>query len=343
MERMVKCPNCGGAITYSPEKRALWCEHCESVFPIEVQKRDVKFLRKYTPDFMPEPIQNPVRQYMCNSCKTIHITDTEKQSKRCPSCGQTDVREVNIGATAPDTIVPFELSKEKAVEIFETWLKRRPFAPSDLRELARNGKVSKVYVPLFNISATNVCSYSGTVKKVHEDSNNTIFSTVYPVHDVSTSDIHNYPFCANTAIDGELIQKIVNVDQTKLIPFSSDYLFGYTGAETNKSIHEAVEFLKRAYARRAEDSVRAMLKSKYDEIVNLTCNSSLRNVTFNYLFTPVFMNHYTYKGKQYHCYIDGTTGKVAGKSPKSAGKILALAGAVIAAIAGIAVALAIAI
>lgn len=338
---MVKCPNCGGAISYSPEKKALWCEHCESVFPLESPKRDIKILRKYTPDFMPEPIENPVRQYMCNACRTIHITDIEKQSKRCPSCGQTDIREINNNMVVPDGIVPFELTKEKAVEIFENWLRKRPFAPNDLRELARNGKVSSVYVPIFNINATNVCHYSGTVKKVHEDSNNTIFSTVYPVHDVETTNIYDYPYCANTAIDSQLVSKIVSVDQTRIVPFSSDYLFGYNGAETNRSVHDAVNALEKEYKRYAEQSVRNMLKSKYDEIVNLNCESNLRNITFNYLYTPVFMNHYTYKGKHYHCYIDGATGKVAGRSPKSAGKIAALVGGILAVLAGIAIAIAI--
>lgn len=340
MAYLTKCESCGGGLTYNPQKKAICCEHCGAVYNIDVPTRPVKFLREYTSDFVPEKIPSVVNQYVCENCGTSHIVEADKVSKRCPSCGSTNIRKTNAETYCADGIVPFELTKEKAAAIFDAWLSKRKFAPNDLHVLARNQKISQVYVPVFNVNATNVCTYNGVVKKVHVDNNtNAVFSTVHTVNDAEISTIKNYPICANTAIDQNLIDDIVKFNQAKVVPFSSDYLFGYTAAETNKTIHEGINNLRRDYAVIAENKVRNKLKSKYDEIDNLICSSNLEGITFNYFYTPVFMNHYTYKGKNYHCYIDGTTGKVAGKAPKSVGKILAVVGACLAAIAGIVVAL----
>jgi len=340
MSYLTKCESCGGGLTYSPQKKAICCEHCGAVYHIDVPTKPVKFVREYTADFVPEKIPSVVNQYICENCGTSHIVEAEKVSKRCPSCGSTNIRQTNAETYFADGIVPFELTKEKAAIIFDNWLSKRKFAPNDLHVLARNQKISKVYVPIFNVNATNVCSYNGVVKKVHVDSStNAVFSTIHTVNDAEMLEIKNYPICANTVIDQDLIKNIIKFNQAKIVPFSSDYLFGYTAAQTNKTIHDGVKFLQHEYAFIAENKVRNKLKGKYDEIENLICSSKLENITFNYFYSPVFMNHYTYKNKNYHCYIDGTTGKVAGKAPKSVGKILAVVGACLAVIAGIAVAL----
>lgn len=341
MKNLTKCENCGGPLSFNPTKQVVCCEHCGTIYPIELPKKQFKLTRDYSPNFVPEKIENPIKQYLCHNCHSIHIVDQEKISKRCPSCGSTDIVQTNADAYCPDGIVPFSLTKEKAVAIFDSWLKKRKFAPNDLHALARNGKVSKVYVPIFNINATNICNYNGVVKKVHIDNNtNTVFSTIHTVSDAESIEIKNYGYSANNVIDGDLINQIVRLDTSKVVPFTYEYLLGYTAAETNKTVHQGIEQLKHNYATIAENKIRGNLRSKYDEIESLMCSNHLSNIRFNYVYTPVFMNHFTYKNKAYHCYIDGTTGKVAGKSPKSVGKILGVVGAVLLAIAGIAVAIA---
>lgn len=336
MKNLTKCENCGGPLVFSPIKQVVCCEHCDTVYPIDVPKRQFVLTREYSPSFVPDKQENPIKQYLCNNCHSVHIVDAEKQSKRCPSCGSTDIQQTNSDYYCPDGIIPFSLTKEKAVKIFDNWLKKRKFAPNDLHALARNGKVSKVYVPIFNINATNLCNYNGVVKKVHIDnSTNAVFSTVHTVNDVESTEIKNYAYCANSVIDAELINQIVRLDTSKVVPFSYEYLLGYTAVETNKTVHQGLEEIKHIYSTIAENKVRGNLRSKYDEIESLVCSNHLRNITFNYAYTPVFMNHYTYKNKDYHCYIDGTTGKVSGKAPKSIAKIFSIVGISLLAIVGI--------
>ena len=330
MKNLTKCPNCGGSLKYNTQKRNIWCEHCGSLFPLSAPAKKVNLVHQYALGWAPEHTADDVNQYYCNSCKSTHVVDAGKISTRCPNCASTDISKTNSNTACPDGIIPFELDKEKAARIFEDWLKHRAFAPHDLYLLARNEKISGVYVPVYNINATCITNYIATVKKVHVDNNtDTVFSTVHNVRDVHQSTIQNKAYCANSVIDQNLISKITNVEPAKIVPYSSDYLFGFYGSDTNLSVHQVVTELEKEYVRRAEGTIRGELNSKYDEIVSLNCITRLNNISFNYLYTPVYMNHYKYKNKEYHCYIDGTTGKVAGRSPKSAGKILAVVGSVL--------------
>lgn len=326
MKKLTKCENCGGRIVYSPAKKMLYCEHCDSVYNMPDVPKSVKLIRRYSLDYSPAINREEDTQYVCNSCKSAHSVEVGKVSTRCPSCGSKDIVK-SSGGISPDGIIPFELNKEEASKIFEKWLTKRKLAPKDLFLMAKNRKLSSVYVPVYSISATCVSHYMATVKKVHTDSStDTIYSTVHAIQDIETMPIKDYVQLANKVADKSLMEKIASVDMAQVVPYSSDYLFGYYGADTNVTIHEAVESIKRQSELASENMIRHKLKDKYDEIVHLNVESSLNGVTFSHLYIPVFMNHYTYKNKHYHCYISGTTGKVAGKSPKSASKILGIIG-----------------
>lgn len=328
MKNLTKCTNCGGGLIYSPQKNALICAHCESVFALPIKKRE-KLLRKYSIDYVPEIEGATQNVYQCHTCGSTYAVAEDKISTRCPSCGATTVSQMQAKTTFPDGVIPFKLDKEKAVEIFQKWLKKRKFAPNDLVTMAKRGKISNVYVPVFNINATSICAYSATVKKVHtDDDSNTLFSTVHTIQDAITGNISNKCLCANSVVNKDFVEKIIKVDSSQIVPFSSEYLLGYYGIETNVDIHSLINNYTKKLKEQKEAEVRKKLNHKYDEIVHLGCNTQIRNITFNYTYVPIFMNHYTYNNKKYHCYISGVDGKVTGSAPKSAGKILALLGGI---------------
>lgn len=335
MKRLTKCVNCGGNLQFDPQKNMLHCDHCDSFFNINLPSKNVKLVRKYTIDYTPDNSSILDSQYLCTTCNSVHTVQDGKVSTRCPSCGATTVVKNSSETNYPDGIIPFKLSKDNAAEIFEKWITSRKFAPTDLKVMARGKKISSVYVPVYNLNGVCNNTYSATVKKVHTDSStDTIFSTVHTLRDIEVVPIKNYTVIANSVVEKSLLNKIVSVDPSEIIPYSPDYLFGYSGADTNISIHEAVDALKKQSHESGENLIRHKLKEKYDEIVHLNVESSLRNLSFSHAYVPVFMNHYNYKGKHYHCYISGTSGKVVGKSPKSAGKIFAIIGGALA-LAGI--------
>lgn len=324
MKNLSKCPNCGANLEFMAGAGTLACQHCGTKIAMPVPKTNVKLVRKYTPDLeLPtSPVSN---SFTCSNCGTSHVVQDGKTSTRCPNCGNTNITANNDNTICPDGIVPFSITKQEARQTFLKWIKRRKFAPNGLLHLAQQGKITQVYVPMYNFSGNVLTTYNAVVKKVMTDKqSDTIFSNTYTVRDVDNTKIENRAFSANSVVEGDKVQKVAGIDPKKIVPFSTEYLLGYYASTTNIGVHESFNALLESCQREAEDKVRAKLKSKYDEIESLQTHSRLSNITFNYTYVPVFVNHFCYRKKCYHCYIGGDSGKVAGNAPKSAAKIAAV-------------------
>ena len=61
----------------------------------------------------------------------------------------------------PDGVVPFRVNETKLKELFQTWIKKRWFAPSELKRLYQRDKFLGVYVPYWTFDAKSDCSYTG--------------------------------------------------------------------------------------------------------------------------------------------------------------------------------------
>ena len=60
----------------------------------------------------------------------------------------------------------------------------------------------------------------------------------------------------------------------------------------------------------------------YDKVAYLNVSTSHQDVTYKYVMLPVYVGNFNYKKKLYNFYVNGSTGKVKGKTPKSLWKIL---------------------
>ena len=63
---------------------------------------------------------------------------------------------------SPQALLPFAINREQAFSAYTTWLKGRWFAPSKLKDHARESKSLKgVYIPYWTYDSDTVTSYSG--------------------------------------------------------------------------------------------------------------------------------------------------------------------------------------
>ena len=60
----------------------------------------------------------------------------------------------------------------------------------------------------------------------------------------------------------------------------------------------------------------------YDKVAYLNVSTSHQRVTYKYVMLPVYVGNFNFKKKLYNFYVNGSTGKVKGKTPKSVWKIL---------------------
>lgn len=325
MATNIKCEHCGGNNVFNPSTGNLKCEYCGNTSECE-QKEVVTggLTKKYSSLYSPKSNNHCNNLYLCASCGATVGFEENEEKKRCPSCGDTSLKRQNSSMNIPDGIIPFSISRDKAVEIFRKWIKTRKFAPSDLKEMARLGKVSGLYVPAWNVGFRLVGNYFANVTKLEEEMDDRTVTWHYPVKDVIDKTYLNILISGNKRINDDVIDELSPFDTQKMRVYSNEYIYGFSGLNTDLSVHETYQEIVSDKKEKLTNRIRSDLKSKFDTIESLNVNFEVKNATLNYLYVPVWANHYSYNGKKYHCYINGQTGKVSGKSPKSFWKILSL-------------------
>ena len=331
MSKLSKCKNCTGELKYDAESQMLKCLWCGSKFPVQ-EKRNFELRRKYDSSYSPNENSDSEIGYKCSTCGTKLMAGTDSEIYRCSSCGNSTLVKEKSVLNVPDGILPFEISRDKAARIFREWVGQRKFAPSDLKQMAKLEKISGIYTPIWNFSYSSAYRYSLVgIKKTLDSYYNEVRNEYY-IQKVIEDKCENRIYSANLRMEKEMDYQFEDYDFQKIKTFSTDYILGFTAFDTDIDIHKIYNSIEKEVKKENDEKILIKLEEEYDYIEDFSSVVKLKNVNFNYLYVPVWANHYTYKGKQYHCYINGQTGKAMGGSPKSVGKI---AGTVLGILGGI--------
>ena len=321
-----KCPSCGGKLTYNPSSMSLTCEYCGSSFPIDKKAKE-NSKRDYTTDVTFKEVQKS--QYLCESCGSHINFDGIQLVKRCPNCGSANLQKTTSVSFEPDGIVPFVIGADKAKVLFFEWIKKRKFAPNDLRKMAKMGKLSGFYTPVWNFDGTTNTTYHGYGVTEHRDKDGHTHSSRTYISGTQNSLYENILCSANKNINMRTFQKLGDWGLDTLQVYSMDYLCGFISTDVNIDIHNTYQTFT-SYAKSSDASkIRAKYFGRYDRVEGLVCNTNVYNPKFNYIYLPLWANYYTYKTKKYSCYINGHSGMVTGSSPKSFWKIFFLVAGIV--------------
>ena len=326
MAKISKCKNCGAELVFSPSKKCLVCRSCGSEFPVLTESGQIK-RRVYSFDYDQNDNRVDETQYECPACGSKIISGKERPLGICASCGNTNLIKKSESVLIPDGIVPFEISKDKAGEIFQNFVKSRKFAPSDLAQMARSQKLIGVYNPTWRFSFETHIRYSYVGVKKYLDKEDHEYVRYYPEEKCKEERFENVLLSGNRKIDDKVLSEIGDYDFSKAIPYSSDYVLGFYVTDTNRDLHIVYDKYKDEMSYQNQKEVESRVRKNFDSLENFVCKTRFKDEAFNYVGVPIWANHYTYKGKEYHCYINGQTGKYTGSAPKSVWKILGTIGA----------------
>ena len=331
MANYSKCTNCGGEEYFNPETGILVCDRCGSTFP--VKEGAGSFVRRnYDSSYSLNGNRNEVVRYSCMTCGAKSVVGTDGEVKKCASCGNTTLKKEKSTTIVPDGIIPFAVSRRKAAEIFRNWAGTRKFAPSDLKQMAKLEKISGLYTPVWNFNFTSIFRYNGTAIKIKTDSDGNQDVREIDLDKVKETRHSNILISASTRITNDFLEGMGDYDFNKVRPYSTDFLLGFAGIDTDVDIHNIYSDMTNDIAKENKRKMKIRLAKEYDNIDEVTYTTRFRDVSFNYTHVPVWANHYSYKGKEYHCYINGQTGKATGRAPKS---ILKIGGLILGILAGI--------
>ena len=335
-----KCPNCGGPLKFNPDKQMFSCEYCMSDF--EEQKIQQIYAEREAKQSQAEKAEEKAKQtatteddeavvYTCPSCGAEVVTTASTAATHCFYCQNPVVLGGRLsGEFKPDRVVPFALTKEKAIETFLGMCRKKWFLPKNFASKKQIEKLTGVYFPYWYIDSQRHAKVDATGQKVRTwRSGNKRYTetSIFQLLRAGDLVIKNVFERALKSESREMLQSVHPFDLSKAKDFSMSYLSGFQAEKRDlekKDVEQAVEQRMQEYSKQLLKNTMkgytAVQIQHYGDIKELE--------SWNYTLLPVWVITYKYNGKILPFAINGQTGKTYGSLPVSKGKLAILFGIV---------------
>ena len=324
-----KCPSCGGVMAYDPAVGKLVCEYCGATLDFEEQLPDIA--REINFD-LAEDYENhdwgaDKKTVICRSCGAESIYDSLQIADICPYCGSNLVVEAGAAdAMAPGGVCGFALTAKQAGDKFKAWIKRKIFAPKQVRKGTIPDSFKGVYLPYWTFDTETTTGYTARYGKTRTVTVNG--KTHTHVDWYRTSGVYDKIFddlliSGTDRYDKTAMSKIEPFDTASGKVYKPEYIAGFVAERYSVGLNEAWNRGRTKVNDIFEDNIKDYIKrSKNANYVDsLKMSTDYKNVKYKYLMLPVWMSSFRYKEKIYNFMVNGQTGKVGGKTPVSAWKV----------------------
>lgn len=312
-----KCSNCGGPLKFDPEKQKYACEYCLSQFTQEQVAEGEKEAPRAE---KAEKGGGEPFLYNCSSCGAEIVTDGTTAATFCYYCHNPVILSGRLsGEYNPDYVVPFAIEKEKAVDIFRLWMKKKRFVPKAFYSEDQIEKISGVYFPymLYSCRAEGRLNASGDRVRVWVSGNHRYTETqTFEVKREGSMPVKFVPRNALKKANRELVEGVLPYETEKMKNFSMAYLSGFLAERRDMGEQEFGDEVKAEVRSFAQDSLRNSITS-YDSLRVESNDIRLKDEAWEYALLPVWALTYRDEGRDemYYFTINGQTGKVCGKLP----------------------------
>jgi DNA-directed RNA polymerase subunit RPC12/RpoP len=320
--KMLKCPNCGSTVELVNDESSI-VEHKLTM--------DARRILK--------PSEKQSSTMECSGCGATVEIGAGDTTGECPYCGAKYVlAQKQQEAIIPDGIVPFEIDRNRANEVFGKWIKNRWLAPGKLKTLYQKDKMHSLYLPLWTFDAKADASYTArggrNHYRVHRDRDGKEHREKITEWFPTAGHVHNFfDDVTVKAINNEkskFIEKIEPYNLRKIVSYSPEYLQGCKSQCYEVDLESAHQTAIKKMEDELRNEARKEVLRKYDEVDSIRIRARYRDETYKHILVPVYCAGYNYKGKNYSVSINGQSGKINGEYPISPAKICAIIAIVIA-------------
>ncbi|MCG8569982.1 MAG: hypothetical protein MJB14_07555 [Spirochaetes bacterium] len=334
------CPNCAGNMQFDPKTQKLVCPYCQHALDIA---NDQQTIKEYDMKTAEEKANynwgEQKRVIKCEGCGAETILAPTKTADFCAFCGSSHIinqNESDSKTIVPETLIPFQITKKNAQSAFQTWIKKRFFAPNALKKSYQSSSINGVYIPCWTYDSDTHSAYTAeagtyyyeteTVTEKDEDGNTReVTKEVRKTRWRSISGFYHHFFDdvlvnASKNVDEKLIKRLEPFQLESLTAYQPQFLSGFQAerysVHLKKGWDKAKEIMKSAIYNGIHNSIHA------DEVRNIHFTTNYQDVKFKHILLPIWISSYKYKNKLYNFLVNGQTGKVSGYSPISIFKIL---------------------
>jgi uncharacterized CHY-type Zn-finger protein len=334
------CPGCGAPLKYSPITGTLKCEFCQREVPIEgagtpIEEHD---LHSALATLDHAPNQEITKEITCPKCGSGFTLDPFAVSTNCPYCGTPTITDF-VNDIHPESILPFRIRQSEAQDAFARWIGSLWFAPGELKHLVDTDKsLTGYYLPWWTYDADTLTDYTGqrgdiyyvTVqKRMVVDGKEQLVTVQEPrirwTHVAGRVQrwFDDVIIRASQGPSRKILDALEPWSAEVLVPFDPKYLSGFESEEYTIGLENGFERARVKMDNVIRSDIRRDIGGDQQQIAHM--QTHYRNVTYKNVLFPIWMTHFTYKGKAYYYAINGQTGRITGERPYSRTKIIALA------------------
>jgi|688.fasta_scaffold11998_10 DNA-directed RNA polymerase subunit RPC12/RpoP len=321
------CPSCG-----TPrESDSRFCISCGA--PLETPDDD--------DDTPVKKLAMPDHQFRCQTCGSEVSTSLDQVSYRCPFCDSTYVLELpNHSATdhAPEFIIGFAISPEKAADLFRKWLRQNSwFRPGDLSAKALLDKQRGVYLPFWHFSMGAESRWSAQIGEywyrtetytVRNSKGQTEVRTRqvretewWPLSGEHHQYYYGYLVPAGRSLSEEEARGIQPFQLASLVRYRPHYLAGWMCENECVKRDDAEQACRAEFLRREQQAISHFLPG--DTQANLGVDTYLTTHDSDLVLLPIHILSYRYGENVFRFIVNGQTGKILGQKPISKRRVAA--------------------
>lgn len=326
-----KCPSCNASINYNPKDKNWVCEYCGSKFTLEELKANEENFEHTKVSDSKELMENSEEEnvemdvYHCQDCGAEIVADKNTAATFCVYCKNTAILKSRLADKfSPSKIIPFNNTKEDAIEAFQKVGKGKFLMPKEFVNPKNIEELTGIYIPFWLYS----CRIKGNVSgKGHNVTTWSTYDYIYTKTDTYKVERGGVYSFENIPVDGSI--RFNDAVMNSIEPFSYDglekfnysYLSGFLAEKYDVEKNEA----KKITINRAETSTFNDLERKadssYTSFTPEVKDSEIEEETIDYVLLPVWMVNIKYKNKLYTFAMNGQTGKMIGDIPYSKAKL----------------------
>lgn len=325
----VKCSGCGANMVFEPNDQALYCPHCGSVksFNSTIQAHEKDLLHGFSEDEKWSKEETSV--FKCNNCGAQVVLKSNETANSCPFCGTNHVvKTEELAGLRPNAVLPFTFDSEKALSLSKAWAKKRFYAPTKFKKHLKTDNVKGVYTPCFTFDSITTSTYVGRIGKTYTrtvgSGKNRRVETYVVWRDIGGTHRDSFDdvlISAGSKFDAQKIRKLSPFYTNESRQYDEKFLLGFMAYHYDRELDDCWSDAKVSIDNVIKKSI--LSKYVYDRVAYLNVATSHENVTYKYAMLPIYVGNFTHAKKCYNFYVNGSTGKVWGKTPKSFLKIFA--------------------
>ncbi len=320
-----KCQSCGNNLEFNADLNKLKCPYCGSEEGIE--EKFVEENNLVLEKLVDEVLTDEIEVYRCENCGSTSEKSVDDIAFTCPYCQKTNVVLLkDIKGIKPTGVVPFKVSKDKAENVFNEWIRKKLYAPRKLKKTNIYSKTSGLYAPCWTFDAVTFSTYEGRIGKRYTT---TVGSgknrrTVTRIRYRNISGTYEMNFDdlkvnASTDLTEKQFSEVQNFDTNRAKAYDKKYLAGFSAVHYDTDLKDA--FLKAKTLMRGKIESGILSNYHYDIVDYMNINTAHSSLKYKYILLPFWLLSFGFKKKKYGVVINGVTSKIWGKYPLSPTKI----------------------